>query len=143
MQEPTVQQMPSPWGQEDSPQQGPNVRWWFDDTETKHLNLDAAQTEKIYRSIKEVGEDEETVLRLKMANATSYFRRKAGAVLVDQVALQMMADIYEARVVEKAKFDQQGMALAKLTAANFCEIGANAIYITPAGRQFVDRIQDA
>ena len=32
--------------------------------------------------------------------------------------------------------------MAKLTAANFCEVGANVIYITESGQRFIASIQN-
>ena len=80
---------------------------------------------------------------LPKASAKRYFRRKTSEVLNDDAALRLLADIYETSVAEKASFDQRGVALAKLTAANFCEIGAKVVYITDAGRRFIDAIKHA
>lgn len=79
--------------------------------------------------------------RLHSADVKKYFRRKISEVLNDDDALRLLANIYETSVVEKASFDQRGAALAKLTAANFCEIGAKVVYITDAGRRFIDTIK--
>ena len=89
--------------------------------------------------------DTETELRHRLANATSYFRRKTSAVLNDDTALRLLADIHDAGVVAKSDFDpcEHGFALAKLTAANLCEIGADVIYITPVGRRLVKKIETA
>ena len=35
-----------------------------------------------------------------------------------------------------------GLPLAKLTAANFCEVGAKVIHITEAGQRFIDSLRD-
>ena len=43
---------------------------------------------------------------------------------------------------EQFDFCRNGRALAKLTAANFCEIGANSVYITEPGQNFVDNIKE-
>lgn len=89
--------------------------------------------------------DTETELRHKLANAAGYFRRKTSAVLNDDASLRLLADIHEAGVMEKSDFDpcEHGFALAKLTAANLCEIGANVIYVTPVGRRFIKTIENA
>lgn len=57
-------------------------------------------------------------------------------------AVRLLARLYQAAVVNIADFDarEDGIALAKLTAANFCEIGAKSIYITEAGQNFIDAI---
>ena len=81
--------------------------------------------------------------RLSSAKTKNYFRRKISEVLNDDAALRLLSDIYETSVVEKASFDQRGAALAKLTAANFCEIGAKVVYITDPGRRFIDAIKQA
>ena len=89
--------------------------------------------------------DSKTELRQKVSRTSNYFRRKASAVLADAYALELLADLYEAGVMDKPDLDlcERCDALAKLAAANLCELGENIVYITPAGRQFIDRIQDA
>ena len=53
--------------------------------------------------------------------------------------------MYSNVVVETDEFDfcQHGRALAKLTAASFCEVGANSIYITEPGQRFIDNINES
>ena len=84
-------------------------------------------------------------LRQRLANANSFFQRKASEVLTDEAALKLLAAMYQDVVVNISEFDacNNGISLAKLTAANFCEIGANVIYITEAGQRFIDSINDA
>ena len=81
-------------------------------------------------------------LRRRLDNFNRHFRRKAAAVLNDDAALRLLAAMYSNVVVETDEFDfcKHGRALAKLTAANFCEIGANSIYITESGQRFIDNI---
>jgi ABC-type branched-subunit amino acid transport system ATPase component len=75
----------------------------------------------------------------------NYFALKADEVLIDEPSLGLLAKLHEAVVVEISEFDacENGIALARLTAANFCEVGANVIYITEAGQRFVDSIMDS
>ncbi len=84
-------------------------------------------------------------LRHRLANANDYFQRKASEVLNDDLALRLLAALYQATIVDTSEVDtcQHGIALAKLTAANFCEIGADVIYITKSGQQFIDAINNA
>ena len=84
-------------------------------------------------------------LRHRLDNANDYFKRKANEVFTDDVALRLLAAMYQSRFIEIADFDpcKQGIALAKLTAANFAEIGANIIYITESGQRFIKGIEDA
>ena len=84
-------------------------------------------------------------MHLKLEKVSSHFRHKAGAVLSDDSALRLLADLYEGGAIEKEDLGlcQQCGPLAKLTAANFCEVGVNIIYITPAGRRFIDKIENA
>ena len=81
-------------------------------------------------------------LRRRLDNANLYFHRKATEVFSDDVALRLLAAIYEIGVVDLEDFDacEYGVPLAKLTAANFCEIGAKVIYITESGQQFIESI---
>ena len=83
-------------------------------------------------------------LQRRLDNANRHFRRKAAAVLNDESALRLLAAMYTRVVVETDDFDfgAHGRALAKLTAANFCEISANSIYITKPGQRFIDNINE-
>ena len=85
------------------------------------------------------------IIRQRLANANDYFKRKATEVVSDDSALRLLATLYEAVVVDISEFDscKDGLSLAKLTAANFCEVGANVIYITESGQRFIDSIKGA
>lgn len=82
-------------------------------------------------------------LRQRLANANDYFHRKASEVLNDEAALRLLAAMYKDVVMDISEFDpcENGIPLAKLTAANFCEIGKNVIYITEGGQRFIDSIE--
>ena len=60
----------------------------------------------------------------------------------DEDAVRLLARLYQTVIVDIADFDacKDGVSLAKLTAANFCEIGAKSIYITEAGQNFIDAL---
>jgi hypothetical protein len=81
-------------------------------------------------------------LRQRLDNANRYFHRKAAEVFSDDVALRLLAAIYQVGVIDLADFDscEYGVPLAKLTAANFCEIGARVIYVTESGQRFIESI---
>lgn len=81
----------------------------------------------------------------RLENANSHFRRKAAAVLGDDDAIWLLSTLYQTSSIEIVEVDtlKYGIALAKLTAANFCEVGANVIYITEAGQNFIESIRDA
>ena len=53
-----------------------------------------------------------------------------------------MAELYQSFNIDLEEFDacEYGVALAKLTAANFCEVGAKVIYITEAGQGFIEAL---
>ncbi len=89
--------------------------------------------------------DPEEELRHRLDNANDYFRRKASEVLNDEDALRLLAQLYEAGTLDLTEIDtcKDGIPLAKLTAANFCQIGARIAYITDSGLQFIDSIKDA
>jgi hypothetical protein len=82
--------------------------------------------------------------RQRLANANDYFHRKATEVFNDKAALQLLEKMYQDVVWDIADFDacQNGIALAKLTAANFAEVGAKIIYITEAGQRFMDSVRE-
>ena len=82
-------------------------------------------------------------LRQRLANANDYLQRKASEVFNDEAALRLLATMYQDIVVDISEFNacEKGIPLAKLTAANFCEVGANVIYITEAGQRFIDSIE--
>ncbi len=81
-------------------------------------------------------------LRHRLDNANRHFRRKAAAVLGDEDAVRLLAELYQSFNLDIEEFDtcQWGITLAKLTAANFCEIGAKVIYITEAGQSFIEAL---
>ena len=91
---------------------------------------------------KENNADPAKTLRQRLDNANNHFRKKAAAVFGDGDAVRLLARLYQAVTVDLADFDacKDGVSLAKLTAANFCEIGAKSIYITEAGQNFIDAI---
>ena len=77
-------------------------------------------------------------LRQRLNSANAYFRRKAAEVLTDDDALRLMAVLYQEAVIDLEYFHdgESGVALAKLAAAGFCEIGVTAVWITDAGHRF-------
>lgn len=81
-------------------------------------------------------------LQQRLDNANAYFRRMAAAVFADDVALRLLAVLCQDGVIDLADFDscEHGIPLAKLTAANFCEVGASVIYITESGQRFIKSI---
>jgi hypothetical protein len=81
-------------------------------------------------------------IRRRLSQANTYFARKADEVFIDELSLKLLATLYEQTVVPTSELDvgTHGASLARLTAANFCEVGANVIYITEAGQQFVDSV---
>ena len=89
--------------------------------------------------------DPEEELRHRLDNANDYFRRKAAEVLNDEDALRLLTRLYEVGALDLTAIDtcKDGIPLAKLTAANFCQIGAKIAYITDSGLRFIDSIKDA
>ena len=85
-----------------------------------------------------LNETEKLRQRLNMAN--NHFRWKAAEVFGDEDAVRILVDLYQRSTIKIAEFDtgQHGIALARLTAANFCEVGARIIYITEAGQRFIE-----
>ena len=83
-----------------------------------------------------------SVLQQRLNNANRHFKRKAAEVFSDADAIRLLAELYESINLDTEEFDtcQHGIALAKLTAANFCEIGADVIYITEAGQRFIEAL---
>ena len=88
-------------------------------------------------------DDSPEVLRGRLADANAYFRRKASEVFGDQSALRVLVSLYEDVIVDIPDFDmrEDGLSLAKLTAAGFVEVGANVIYITESGQRFIESIE--
>ena len=89
-------------------------------------------------------EESPEVIKDRLDNANRYFRRKAAEVLGDEGALGLLSQVFHPEIlVEISDLDtgRSGLALAKLTGAGFCEIGAKVIYITEAGQKFVQSLQ--
>ena len=82
-------------------------------------------------------------LRHRLANANDYFHRKASEVFSDEAALELLITMDRDIVVDISDFNvcENGFSLAKLTAANFCEVGATVIYITEAGQRFIESLR--
>lgn len=82
-------------------------------------------------------------LSQRLDNANTYFRRKAAEVLDDESALTFLHGLYQDVVIDldNCGVSADGVALAKLTAANFCEVGANVISITISGRRFLESVK--
>ena len=120
------------------------VRDWSHPHGMSYLSWDEP-TEKYDAAIRKSTAKSTESLRQRLANANDYFQRKANEVFNDEAALGLLAAMYRDVVVDIAEFDpcENGMALAKLTAANFCEVGAKVIYITKAGQRFIESIEDA
>ena len=86
-----------------------------------------------------------TELRSRLDHANQHFRRKAAAVLRDKDAALLLATLYKQSNMRVQDFDTCtfGIPLAKLAAANFCDIGSRSIYITMAGREFIESIAES
>ena len=80
--------------------------------------------------------------RTRLDRVNRHFRRKAGAVFNDVDALGLLTRMNSKVVVETSDFDfcNDGRSLAKLTAANFCDVGANGVYINDRGRRFIAKL---
>ena len=78
----------------------------------------------------------------RLDRANRHFRLKAGAVFNDPDALDLLTRMNSQILVETSDFDfcNDGRSLAKLTAANFCDVGANGIFITDRGRRFIAKL---
>ena len=83
-------------------------------------------------------------LRHRLDNANNHFRRKAADVLGDEDAILLLSVLFEESSLLLSDFDScnRAIALARLTAANFCEIGAKVIYITEAGQNFIESLDN-
>ena len=78
----------------------------------------------------------------RLDRANRHFRLKAGAVFNDPDALDLLTRMNSQILVETSDFDfcNDGRSLAKLTAANFCDVGTNGIFITDRGRRFIAKL---
>ena len=97
------------------------------------------------RPLAEVPTTQHDDLRTRLANVNDHFKHKAADVINDEDALELLCSLYESIVVNIAEFDacEYGIPLAKLTAADFCEVGAEVIQITESGRRFIDAINES
>ena len=107
------------------------------DTEEGFAFLDFGETVSVFGA-SFLGEESLSGLQSRLDDVTRHFRRKAASVLNDDAALRLLAEMYSKKVVETSEFDfcRDGRSLAKLTAAHFCEVGANGIYITERGYRY-------
>ena len=86
------------------------------------------------------GKNETEELRQRLDNANNYFRRMAADVFGDEESIKLLVDLYQKTAIKLSEFDasRRGIALSRLTAAHFCEVGYNLIYITEAGQRFIE-----
>ena len=106
--------------------------------------LESGKTRTSRASTRIAGTGSTNQLQQRLDNANRHFKRKAAEVFGDPDAIRLLAKLYKSVNLEIDELDtcQQGIALAKLTAANFCEIGAKVIYITEAGQKFIEAINN-
>ena len=92
-----------------------------------------------------VADGRNSVLRARLDKANQHFRRKATAVIRDKDAVILLAALYKQSNMRVQDFDTctLGIPLAKLAAANFCDIGSQSIYITMAGREFIESVAES
>ena len=83
-------------------------------------------------------------LHQRLENVNAYFRWKAAEVFEDESAVRLLAKLYKSVMIEFSDFDshKDGISLAKLTAAAFCEFSSTGIYITESGQRFIKSIND-
>ena len=88
-------------------------------------------------------EDSPENLQLRLDNVNRHFHKKAATVYGDEDSMRLLVRLYQEVVINIVDFDscKDGIPLAKLTAANFAEVGATVIYITEAGQLFIDSIK--
>ena len=81
-------------------------------------------------------------LRRRLHAANEYFVQKTTEVMIDEHAVTLLADLYEKITVDIDDFDSchNAVALARLSAANFVEVGARIIHITVFGRKFIESL---
>ena len=83
-----------------------------------------------------------TLVRLDRVN--TYFRLKAAEVFNDESSVRLLARLYESLSLAYSELpldETNGIALARLAAAGFCDIGPLRARISDAGRQFIDSVQ--
>ena len=80
---------------------------------------------------------DQATLKQRLDNTNDLFRRKATEVVGDPEASDLLVKLNKATTLDMLTFDfaANGRALAKLTAANYAEIGATFIYITNSGQK--------
>lgn len=88
--------------------------------------------------------DETEELRIRLNNANTYFSRMAADVFGDEDSVQLLLELYQKTSFRLSEFDtsRHGIALARLAAAHFCEVGAKLIYITEAGQNFIEWLDE-
>ena len=81
-------------------------------------------------------------LRTRLHAANEYFVQKTTEVMIDEHAVTLLAELYENVTIDIDDFDTRSnaMSLARLTAANFVEVGARIIHITVFGRKFIESL---
>ena len=85
---------------------------------------------------------ENLTIEQRLENSNAHFRHKAAEVLGDKQSVKLLANIYSQKSVDASSLNLQGyeLALAKLAAAFFIEIGADCVYVTDAGMRFIESL---
>ena len=79
----------------------------------------------------------------RLDQMNSYFRLKAAEVFNDEASVRLLARLYESHALAYRDLpinETNGVALARLTAAGFCEVGPLRARITDDGQRFIDNI---
>ncbi len=87
-------------------------------------------------------QDDVPLLRQRLDNANNHFRRKAAEVLGDEDAVSLLSALYQNASMQISELNvcKLDIPLARLSAADFCEISTNLIYITESGKDFIESV---
>ena len=80
---------------------------------------------------------------VRIERVNSYFKLKAAEVFNDEASVRLLARLYESHALAYRDLpvnETNGVALARLTAAGFCEVGPLRARITDDGQRFIDNI---
>ena len=93
--------------------------------------------------LKLVDPEHEDQLQARVENESSHLRRMVAAVVNDQEALRLMARLHDRESIETKELEDSAIPLAKITAANFAQVGAHLVHVTGPGRKFVQSIRES
>ena len=122
-------------------QQATNARISRGQTRTNPATLPAptTPTQEVHIPMTE----NQPTLQESLDSANRLFQDRATEVLNDPLSIELLVGLHHVATIQLELIDtvRYALPLAKLTAANFCRIGVNDIWVTDTGNDFIKSLE--